>query len=79
MFSPDSFSLSLIVGKWVSDVAVRLITLGPAQPRHVLPNHIKQPWSDVGRYQPSKGGPRWGRNTPLGALALKGSTLAVAV
>lgn len=49
MFGPDSFSLSLIVGKWVSDVTVRLITLGPARPRHVLPNHIKEPELDVGR------------------------------
>lgn len=49
MFGPDSFSLSLIVGKWVSDVTARLITLGPARPHHVLPNHIKEPWADVGR------------------------------
>lgn len=49
MFGPDSFSLSLIVGKWVSDVTARLITLGPARPHHVLPNHIKKPRTDVGR------------------------------
>lgn len=49
MFGTDSFFLSLIVGKWVSDVTARLITLGPARPRHVLPNHIKEPRADVGR------------------------------
>ena len=48
-FGPDSFSLSLIVGKWVSDVTAQLITSGRTQPRHVLPNHIKETRADVGR------------------------------